>query len=49
MNLIISTHNLTLTGAIEDHIVTRVQKLQHLDKFAINARVIIEHDKTKAP
>ncbi len=49
MNLIISTHNLTLTGAIEDHIITRVQKLQHLDKFAINARVIVEHDKTKAP
>jgi len=49
MNLILSTHNLTLTKAIEDHIVNRIDKLQHLDRFAINARVTIEHDQTKAP
>jgi putative sigma-54 modulation protein len=49
MNLILSTHNLTLTQAIEDHILTRIQKLEHMDRFAINARVTLEHDKTKAP
>jgi putative sigma-54 modulation protein len=49
MNLIISTHNVTLTKAIEDHIITRIDKLAHLDRYAINARVILEHDQTKAP
>jgi putative sigma-54 modulation protein len=49
MNLILSTHNLTLTKAIEDHIINRINKLEHLDRFAINARVTVEHDKTKAP
>jgi putative sigma-54 modulation protein len=49
MNLILSTHNVTLTKAIEDHITSRVQKLGHLHRYAINARVTLEHDKTKAP
>src|SRR5882724_12643701 len=49
MNLILSTHNLTLTKAIEDHIISRIDKLAHLDRFAINARVTLEHDQTKAP
>jgi len=49
MNLILSTHNVTLTKAIEAHIVSRITKLEHLDRFAINARVTLEHDKTKAP
>jgi putative sigma-54 modulation protein len=49
MNLILSTHNVTLTKAIEDHIVTRIHKLEHFDRFAIDARVTLEHDKTKAP
>src|SRR5215467_15873477 len=49
MNLILSTHNLTLTRAIEDHIVSRITKLEHLDRFAINARVTLERDQTKAP
>jgi putative sigma-54 modulation protein len=49
MNLILSTHNLTLTKAIEDHILSRIEKLEHMDRFAINARVTLEFDKTKAP
>src|SRR5215470_2313638 len=49
MNLILSTHNLTLTRAIEDHIISRITKLEHLDRFAINARVTLERDQTKAP
>jgi putative sigma-54 modulation protein len=49
MKLILSTHNVTLTKAIEDHIVSRIEKLEHLDQYAINARVIIEHDQLKAP
>jgi putative sigma-54 modulation protein len=49
MNLILSTHNLTLTRAIEDHIVSRITKLEHLNRFAVSARVTLEHDQTKAP
>jgi len=49
MNLILLPHNVTLTKAIEDHIVSRISKLEHLDRFAINARVTLEHDTTKAP
>jgi len=48
MKFILSTHNVTLTKAIEDHIVSRVNQLEHLDRFAIDARVILEHDTTKA-
>jgi putative sigma-54 modulation protein len=49
MNLILSTHDVTLTKAIEDHLISRINKLEHLDRFAINARVTLEHDQTKAP
>jgi putative sigma-54 modulation protein len=49
MKLILSTHNVTLTKAIEDHILTRIDKLEHFDRFAINARVTLEHDNLKAP
>jgi ribosomal subunit interface protein len=49
MKLILSTHNVTLTKAIEDHILIRIDKLEHFDRFAINARVTLDHDSTKAP
>lgn len=49
MKLILSTHNVTLTNAIEEHILSRIDKLEHFDRFAINARVTLDHDSTKAP
>ena len=49
MNLILSTHNVTLTKAIEDHIVVRITKLEHLHRFTTNARVTLEHDQARAP
>ncbi len=49
MNLILSTHNMRLTKAIEDHILDRINKLEHLNQYAVNARVTLEHDQTKAP
>lgn len=49
MKLILSTHNLKLTRAIESHVVNRIEKLDHYDRFAIDARVTLEYDKTKAP
>ena len=47
MKLILSTHNVTLTKAIEDHILDRLDKLEHLDKWTIDARVTLEHDHTR--
>lgn len=49
MKLIVSTHNVTLTEAIHNHIQDRIEKLDHFDRFAVNARVILEHDDTRAP
>lgn len=49
MKLILSPHNVTLTRAIEDHIVGRLEKLEHLDHRAVDARVRLEHDHTRAP
>ncbi|HVU27378.1 MAG TPA: ribosome-associated translation inhibitor RaiA [Verrucomicrobiae bacterium] len=49
MKLILSTHNITLTKAIEDHVVKRLEKLDHFDKRAIDARVTLEHDHTRVP
>ena len=48
MKLILSTHNVTLTKAIEDHILHRLQKLDHFDQRAVDARVTLEHDNTRA-
>ena len=49
MNLILSTHNLTLTKAIEEHLLDRIKKLEHMNRYATNARVTLEHDHTRAP
>jgi putative sigma-54 modulation protein len=49
MKLVLSTHNVTLTKAIEDHIRNRIEKLEHFDRFAIDARVTLEHDNIKVP
>jgi putative sigma-54 modulation protein len=49
MNLILSPHNVTLTKAIEDHLISRIDKLDHLNHYATKIRVILERDKTKAP
>lgn len=49
MKFILTTHNVTLTKAIEEHILTRIDKLEHLDRWAIDARVLLEHDHTKVP
>ena len=48
MKLVLSTHNITITQAIEDHVLSKIEKLEHYDRWAINARVTLEHDTTKA-
>ena len=49
MKLILSTHNVTLTKSIEDHVVRRLEKLDHFDQRALDARVTLEHDHTRLP
>lgn len=49
MKLILSTHNVTLTKAIEDHILHCLNKLEHLDRWTVDARVTLEHDNNRAP
>ncbi len=48
LKLILTPHNVTLTKAIEDHILSRIEQLEHLDQRAVDVRVILEHDTTKA-
>jgi len=48
MKLILSSHNITLTQAIENHVLDKLDKLEHLDRQALDARVTLEHDTTKA-
>ena len=49
MKLILSTHNVTLTKAIEDHVIARLEKLDHMDQRIVDARVTLEHDNTRVP
>ena len=49
MKLILSSQNIPLTESIEQRIMESLDKLEHLDRFAINARVTIVHDTTKVP
>jgi putative sigma-54 modulation protein len=47
MKLILSGHNLKITQGIEDHVVDKIEKLDHFDSRAIDARVLLEHDTSK--
>ena len=49
MKLILSTHNVTLTKAIEDHIIAKLDKLDNMDQRIVDARVTLEHDHTRVP
>jgi putative sigma-54 modulation protein len=49
MKLVLTIHNLTLTRAIEDHLVTRLEKLDHYGHRAVDARVTLELDHKRAP
>ena len=49
MKFILTTHNVTLTKSIEDHILSRLEKLEHLDRYCTSARVALEDDHLKRP
>jgi putative sigma-54 modulation protein len=48
MKLILSTHNIRLTKAIEDHVIKQLEKLDHFDQRTVDARVTLELDHTRA-
>ena len=50
MKFILTTHNVTLTDAIEQHVLGRIEKLESIDRWLIDARVCLEKDHTgKSP
>ena len=49
MKLILSTHNVTLTDAIEKHVLAKLDKLDRLDSRIVHARVTHEHDHMRVP
>ncbi len=46
MKFVLTTHNVTLTQAIEDHILAKLDKLDHIDRWLVDARVNLEKDHT---
>lgn len=44
MKFILVTHNVTLTDAIEQHVLQQIDKLEHIDRWLIDARVTLERD-----
>ena len=49
MNVIIVPHNVTLTKAIEDHLINRINRMVHLNNYVTNVRATLEHDQKRAP
>jgi putative sigma-54 modulation protein len=47
MKFILSTHNVTPTKAIEDHLLSRLDKLEHLEQYCTSARVTLEYNHLK--
>ena len=48
MKFILSAHNVRITQALEDHIISRIEKIEHFDSKAVEVRVTLEHDHTKS-
>ncbi len=47
MKLILMAHNLKVTQAMEDHVLAKIEKLDHLSSRFVDARVSLEHDTSK--
>jgi len=47
MKFVLSTQNVTYTKSLEDHILKKLEKLEHLDRWTVDARVTLQHDQTK--
>lgn len=46
MKFILTTHNVTLTDAIEQHVLNKLEKLEHIDRWLLDARICLEKDHT---
>ncbi len=46
MKFILTTHNVTLTDAIEQHVLAKIDKLEHIDRWLLDARICLEKDHT---
>lgn len=44
MKIIIDSHNIQVTEAIEDHVNTCIQKLEHMNQNALEARIHFDRD-----
>ena len=49
MKLILSTHNVTLTEAIEKHVLAKLDKLDRIISRVLHTRVTLEHDHMRVP
>ena len=49
MKLILIPHNVTLTDAIEKHVISKIDKLDRLNSRVVHARVTLEHDHMRVP
>ena len=49
MKLILDSHNVELTEAIKEHVGVCVQKLEHMNQRALEARVNLERDHVGLP
>lgn len=44
MKFILSTHNVTLTEAIEQYVLDRLEKLESIDRWLLDARVTLDKE-----
>ena len=44
MKIIIDSHNIEVTGAIKDHVYSCIQKLEHMNQSALEARIHLDRD-----
>ena len=49
MKLVLDSHNVEVTDAIKEHVKTCVDKLEHMNKRAVEARVHLERDHVGLP
>jgi len=49
MKLVLDSHNVEVTDAIKEHVQTCVDKLEHMNQRAVEARVHLERDHVGLP
>jgi putative sigma-54 modulation protein len=49
MKLVLDSHNVEVTDAIKDHVQACIEKLEHMNQRAVEARVHLERDHVGLP